>query len=131
MAQAERPRLFLNGKFYAGATNGVSRGADRLIRELDRLAVAGEAPAAWDMRLLLPLKANWAPTFDAIVPVPQWRGHSQAWEQFGLPVAARGGVLASFANLALALARADIGPAVRAFASDLIGTIDVQIARAA
>lgn len=100
MAQSERPRLFLNGKFYAGATNGVSRVADRLIRELDRLAVAGEAPAAWDMRLLLPLKANWAPTFDAIVPVPQWRGHSQAWEQFGLPVAARGGVLASFANLA-------------------------------
>ena len=35
------------------------------------------------------------------------------------------------ANLALALARADIGPAVRAFASDLIGTIDVQIAHAA
>jgi len=100
IGQAGRPRLFLNGKFYSGATNGVSRVADRLIRELDRLAVAGEAPAAWDMRLLLPRARNWAPPFAAIVPVPQWRGHSQAWEQFGLPIAARGGVLASFANLA-------------------------------
>ena len=35
------------------------------------------------------------------------------------------------ANLALALARSDIGPAVRAFASNLIGTVDIQIARAA
>ena len=35
------------------------------------------------------------------------------------------------ANLALALARSDIGPAVRAFASNLIGAVDIQIARAA
>lgn len=95
-----RPTLFLNGKFYAGATNGVSRVADRLIRELDRLAIMGGAPAGWDMKLLLPKKGNWAPRFGAIVPLPQRRGHSQAWEQFALPVVARGGVLASFANLA-------------------------------
>ncbi|MEG3164803.1 glycosyltransferase family 1 protein [Sphingomonas sp. PB2P19] len=100
MTDGERPRLFLNGKFYAGATNGVSRVADRLIRELDRLAVAGEAPARWDMRLLLPEKVNWAPRFGAIVPVPQRRGHTQGWEQIVLPRVARGGVLASFANLA-------------------------------
>jgi glycosyltransferase involved in cell wall biosynthesis len=100
MPSAERPRLFLNGKFYAGATNGVSRVADRLIRELDRLAVAGEAPSRWDMRLLLPETTNWAPAFGAVVPVPQRRGHSQSWEQFVLPRAARSGVLASFANLA-------------------------------
>jgi glycosyltransferase involved in cell wall biosynthesis len=97
---ATRPRLFLNGKFYAGATNGVHRVADRLLREIDRLAVAGEAPAQWDIRLLVPACANWAPRFATIVPVPQARGHSQIWEQIVLPVVARGGVLASFANLA-------------------------------
>jgi len=94
-----RPRLFLNGKFYAGGTNGVHRVADRLLRELDALAVAGAAPAGWDMRLLLPARANWAPRFEAIVPVLQAHGHSQLWEQAILPFAARGGVLASFANL--------------------------------
>ena len=95
-----RPRLFLNGKFYAGGTNGVHRVADRLLRELDALAVAGAVPARWDMRLLLPQRANWAPRFSAIVAMPQWRGHTQMWEQAILPLAARGGVLASFANLA-------------------------------
>lgn len=97
------PRLFLNGKFYSGATNGVHRVADRLLRELDRLAVAGDAPAGWDMRLLLPECENWAPRFTAIVPFPQRHGHTQYWEQAILPVAARSGVLASFANLAPAL----------------------------
>lgn len=101
--RAGAPRLFLNGKFYAGATNGVHRVADRLLRELDALATAGEAPARWDMRLLLPTARNWAPSFDAIVAVPQRRGHTQGWEQAILPVVARGGVLASFANLAPAL----------------------------
>lgn len=102
-ARAAAPRLFLNGKFYAGATNGVHRVADRLLRELDELASAGRAPAAWDMRLLLPACANWAPRFAAIVPVPQRGGHTQRWEQTVLPVVARSGVLASFANLAPAL----------------------------
>jgi len=100
-----RPRLFLNGKFYAGGTNGVHRVADRLLRELDALAVTGAAPAGWDMRLLLPARANWAPRFGAIVPVPQAHGHSQWWEQAVLPFAARGGVLANFANLAPRLHR--------------------------
>ncbi|MDY0957161.1 glycosyltransferase family 1 protein [Sphingomonas sp. CFBP8993] len=93
-------RLFFNGKFYAGGTNGVHRVADRLLRELDALAVAGEAPAEWDMRLLLPARPTWAPAFARIVPVPQRLGHSQLWEQAILPFAARTGVLASFANLA-------------------------------
>jgi glycosyltransferase involved in cell wall biosynthesis len=99
----ERPRVFINGKFYSGATNGVHRVADRLLRELDRLAVAGEAPAGWDMRLLVPTTPNWAPQFATIVPVPQRRGHTQLWEQAILPFAAKGGVLASFANLAPSL----------------------------
>ncbi len=94
------PRLFLNGKFYSGAVNGVHRVADRLLRELDGLAVAGQEPAGWDMRLLLPVAGNWAPSFAAIVPVPQRMGHTQGWEQGILPFVARHGVLASFANLA-------------------------------
>jgi glycosyltransferase involved in cell wall biosynthesis len=95
-----RPKLFLNGKFYSGATNGVHRVADRLLRELDRLACEGGTPAAWDMRLLVPTARNWAPAFAAVRAIPQNRGHSQFWEQALLPLAARGGVLANFANLA-------------------------------
>lgn len=102
---AGAPRLFLNGKFYAGETNGVHRVADRLLRELDALAVAGDTPAEWDMRLLVPARPNWAPPFAAIAAVPQRLGHSQLWEQAILPFVARGGVLASFANLAPALHR--------------------------
>lgn len=93
-------RLFLNGKFYGGAVNGVHRVADRLLRELDYLATSGGAPANWDMRLLLPERTNWAPSFAAIRPVPQRLGHTQLWEQTLLPIAARSGALASFANLA-------------------------------
>ena len=98
--RSDRPCLFFNGKFYSGKTNGVHRVADRLLRELDALAVAGAAPAGWDMRLLLPRRANWAPRFAAITPMPQRYGASQFWEQMILPVAARRGALASFANLA-------------------------------
>lgn len=93
-------RLFLNGKFYSGAVNGVHRVADRLLRELERIAVDGGAPADWDMRLLLPAGATWAPDFAAIRAVPQRMGHTQFWEQALLPIAARSGTLASFANLA-------------------------------
>ncbi|MDB5701524.1 MAG: glycosyltransferase family 1 protein [Sphingomonadales bacterium] len=93
-------RLFINGKFYSGAMNGVHRVADRLLRELDALAVARERPAGWDMRLLVPATDHWAPSFKAIRTVPQRFGHSQLWEQAILPFAARSGALASFANLA-------------------------------
>jgi glycosyltransferase involved in cell wall biosynthesis len=95
-----RPKLFINGKFYSGATNGVHRVADRLLRELDRLACEGGAPSRWDMRLLVPTVKNWAPAFAAVRVVPQSYGHSQFWEQALLPLRARGGMLANFANLA-------------------------------
>lgn len=107
-AQARRPRVFLNGKFYSGGTNGVHRVADRLLRELDAQAVAGGVPAGWDMRLLLPRRDTWAPRFAAIVPVPQPRGHTQMWEQAILPFAARGGMLVNFANLAPGLHRSQV-----------------------
>ena len=94
------PRLFLNGKFYAGGTNGVHRVADRLLRELDAQSSRGNEPAGWDMRLLLPHRQDWAPDLPFIRRVPQRGGHSQMWEQLVLPWAARTGVLASFANLA-------------------------------
>lgn len=99
------PRLFLNGKFYAGGTNGVHRVADRLLRELDAQASRGGEPAGWDMRLLLPRRQDWAPNLPSIRLVPQRGGGSQAWEQLVLPWAARTGMLASFANLAPAAHR--------------------------
>lgn len=94
-----RPTLFLNGKFYAGALNGVRRVSDRLVRELDRIAQDGGAPASWDMRLLLPTRAHQVPELSQIRSHPQSLGHTQFWEQAMLPFVARGGTLVSLANL--------------------------------
>lgn len=105
---AARPRIYLNGKFYASPINGVCRVSDRLIRELDLLAEEGAAPSAWDMRLLVPERTNWAPEFRHIVKMPQKRGHTQFWEQALLPFAARDGLLVCLANLAPGLHRRKI-----------------------
>ena len=68
--------LFLNGKFYGGALNGVHRVADRLLREVDALAGEGGAPARWDMRLLLPAGPEWSPPFARIRKIPQRLGRT-------------------------------------------------------
>lgn len=92
-------RVAFNGKFCAGAMNGVHRVAGRLIREID--ALIGERPSADD------------PAFDLIVPagctgrlplrnvrtIEDDRPASQMWEQFRLPQLARGAVLVNLANL--------------------------------
>src|SRR4051794_2916567 len=94
-----RPRIYLNGKFYGGAVNGVHRVADRLVRQLDALAEAGAAPSGWDMRLLVPTKKNWSPEFRHIRKVSHPLGHTQLWEQALLPFIASDGVLVCLANL--------------------------------
>ena len=96
---SRRRPVFINGKFYIGALNGVHRTADRLVRGLDVLAGSSEH-AGLDLRLLLPRKANWAPEFDRIRKIEQRFGHHQAWEQLILPWRAAGGVLVNLANLA-------------------------------
>lgn len=96
---ARRRRVYLNGKFYSGALNGVHRTADRLIREVDTLCAQGEG-GGLDPHLLLPARENWAPDFAVVRKVPQRLGHNQVWEQFVLPFRAADGVLVNLANLA-------------------------------
>ncbi len=94
-----RRTVYINGKFYVGVLNGVHRTADRLVRELDKLAAIDEH-AGLDLRLLLPRRSNWSPRLDTIRKVEQRFGHHQAWEQMVLPWQAAGGVLINLANLA-------------------------------
>jgi len=92
--------IYFNGKLYAGGVSGVRRVADRLIREVDaRLA---ELPAAErpEATLLLPKRRQWAPTLTTIRIVEEPWGDSQLWEQFVLPIRARGGLLVNLCNLA-------------------------------
>jgi glycosyltransferase involved in cell wall biosynthesis len=91
--------IYINGKFYAGALNGVHRVADRLVREIDdRLALAG-APA---VTLLLPARhdGGWLPDLRHIDVRALDEAPSQAWEQGRLPTLAADGVLVNLANLA-------------------------------
>ncbi|WP_147276241.1 glycosyltransferase family 4 protein [Sphingomonas aracearum] len=105
MAPTNFKPLLFNGKFYAGALNGVHRVADRLIRECDaRLAAMPERqrPPA---RLLVPARRTWEPELTAIELVEVAGADSQAWEQMRLPAAAADGVLVNLANLAPVRAR--------------------------
>jgi glycosyltransferase involved in cell wall biosynthesis len=103
---SQRRPVYLNGKFYrlsneggAGAQGGVHRVADSLIRQLDILVSETGGAAAWDLRLLVPKRGNWAPEFSSIAKIDQPLGHTQFWEQGILPIRAAGGTLVNLANL--------------------------------
>lgn len=91
--------VYINGKFYSGALNGVHRVADRLVRELDdRFGKPGMPPAT----LLLPARhgRGWAPVLRNIEVRELDDAPSQAWEQRRLASLAQDGVLVNLANLA-------------------------------
>jgi glycosyltransferase involved in cell wall biosynthesis len=71
--------VYVNGRFRGQAVTGVQRYAIELTRALDLCWPAGRQP----------------PTL--LEPTGRLRG--QAWEQLGLPLAARGGLLLSLGNL--------------------------------
>ena len=97
--------IFLNGKFYAGELNGVHRVADRLIRELDAQLTRLAPDERPEVTLFIPVRRRWAPMLQTIRIVEEARGHSQLWEQFILPLRAKGGVLVNLCNLAPVLHR--------------------------
>jgi glycosyltransferase involved in cell wall biosynthesis len=101
-------RLFINGKFYAGGLNGVHRVADRLVRELDRQSVAGQANGGEPATLLVPPGCEQVPDLANIRIKTIGRRASQAWEQFLLPAVCEGAVLLSLANLAPVLHRRNV-----------------------
>ena len=92
--------VYFNGKFYAGALNGVHRVADRLIREVDTLLWEMPIESRPEAVLFIPEKRRWQPTLRAITVAEQPGALGQRWEQRVLPRLARGGVLVNLANLA-------------------------------
>ncbi len=92
--------VYFNGKFYAGALNGVHRVADRLIREVDTLLWEMPIDTRPEAVLFIPEKRRWQPTLRAITVAEQPGAPGQRWEQRVLPRLARGGVLVNLANLA-------------------------------
>ena len=98
--------LFINGKFTVQPSTGVQRVARNLLCALDaRLAAAPHRPTG-RVLLLLPHGAP-APTLRHIETLVV--GHrampSHWWEQYQLPLAARGGLLLNLSGSAPLLAR--------------------------
>lgn len=96
---AVRPIAF-NGKFRAGKHNGVSRVADRLIREVDSLLSQMPPDERPPVRLIVPSGCPPEEPYRAITIEEDGQGPSQKWEQRRLPRLARGSLLVNLANLA-------------------------------
>ncbi|GAA0535143.1 glycosyltransferase involved in cell wall biosynthesis [Rhizomicrobium palustre] len=98
--------IYFNGKFYAGELNGVHRVADRLVREVDRLAAASDKKL--DLRLLIPKRRQFSPQVNVFKVEEQELGHTQRWEQGILPFVAKDGHLINLANLSPIMHRSKV-----------------------
>lgn len=97
--------IAFNGKFRAGRHNGVSRVAERLIREVDTLLAAMPAAARPPVHVIVPANCPPLAPLRVIGVETDSRPASQAWEQCRLPRLARGRLLVNLANLAPVLHR--------------------------
>lgn len=93
-------RVVFNGKFRAGALNGVHRVAARLIAEVDDLLAIAPEPDDPPCALIVPKGCANGPPLSAIQVIEDDQPASQAWEQLRLPWLAAGGLLVNLANLA-------------------------------
>jgi len=94
-----RRGVVLNGKYLASKhRTGVFRVAQQLNSHMD--AQLRGAPDAGDWTMLCPPDASDIPDFEAIRTRTAGPLTWQAWEQFQLPVAARGQLLVNLCNLA-------------------------------
>ncbi|MFC0205265.1 glycosyltransferase family 4 protein [Novosphingobium soli] len=89
--------IYINGKFYAGPRNGVRRVADRLVREIDRLAAHSGSS---EVTLLLPDVDGAAPDLRNVRVEALGHAPTQMWEQARLPGLAQDGLLVNLGNLA-------------------------------
>lgn len=92
-------RVAINGKYLASKhRSGVFRVADQLTRRMDHHLSKAATPPDWTM--VCPPDAIDIPAFSALRTRIAGPLTWQVWEQFQLPVAARGQLLVSLANLA-------------------------------
>ncbi|MFL1461167.1 glycosyltransferase family 4 protein [Roseococcus sp. DSY-14] len=92
--------IFVNGRFLAQGLTGVQRYAREICRALD--AMADRPP----ITLLAPPDARDLDQFPRLSPRMVGRRTGQAWEQWELPRAARGGMLLNLGNTGPLLAGA-------------------------
>jgi glycosyltransferase involved in cell wall biosynthesis len=86
--------IYINGRFTTKPITGVERYCHELVMAMDRLLDRGNMPQAiGPFVLLVPPNAPNIPQLRHIEVRTRGRLRGHAWEQFDLPVAARGGLL--------------------------------------
>jgi glycosyltransferase involved in cell wall biosynthesis len=94
-------RISINGRFLSQAMTGVQRYAAEMVKALDQLLAADEAPPALrgaEWQLLAPPDAEGLPRLQRIDVRKTGRRTGHAWDQIDLLRAATGGPLISLAN---------------------------------
>ncbi len=93
--------LFINGKYLAQPITGVQRYALQILEAVDGLLADGTWTARIPFVLLAPThRVQALPEFRSIKIQELSSGHLHAWEQFRLPLAARGSPLLNLAGSA-------------------------------
>ncbi|AWV05058.1 glycosyltransferase family 1 protein [Burkholderia sp. JP2-270] len=92
-------RLSINGRFLGRQPTGVDRFAFEVVRGIDQLVVANDPmAAALAIDVLVPEGVTLAPGTFARLNLRTVPGSGQRWEQFSLPLAARGTLLLNLCN---------------------------------
>jgi glycosyltransferase involved in cell wall biosynthesis len=105
--------IYINGRFTSKSITGVERYSHELVMAIDRLLDRGEArQSVGQLVLLVPPDARNIPELRRIEVRQRGRMRGHVWEQFDLPIAARGGLLFCPGNtapvLSLVLGKASI-----------------------
>lgn len=98
-------RVVFNGKFTAGALNGVHRVSARLIQEVDALLAQAAEPDDPSFSLVVPRGGGDKLRLGVVSVFEDDQPASQKWEQWRLPELAKGALLVNLANLAPVLHR--------------------------
>ncbi|KVD16083.1 glycosyl transferase family 1 [Burkholderia ubonensis] len=92
-------RLSINGRFLGRRPTGVDRFAFEVVRSIDQLVAANDPEAAGlAIDVLVPEGVTLAPDTFARLNLRTVPGSGQSWEQFSLPLAARGTLLLNLCN---------------------------------
>ena len=91
-------RVVFNGKFTAGALNGVHRVSARLIQEVDALLAQAAEPDDPSFSLVVPRGGGDKMRLGIVSVFEDDQPASQKWEQWRLPELAKGALLVNLAN---------------------------------